>query len=214
MLERRQVLGGGVRHRGGLAGAPGVARLVRGLDAPASEDRLGPAPPSTATSRCRSTRATPPSRPDGRPISFFNDVVRTQESIARYSKKDAAAYPGFENLLNRAASFLRPLLLRPPPALGSKRPGDLLGLLRGAGRAAELAKRDVHKLFRVMTMSVGDLLDDWFETDELKGTIGSTGASSATPGRVPGRRAPPTTCCTTRSAAEWRARRVGPSRAG
>ena len=124
---------------------------------------------------------------DGRPILFFNDTVRTQESIARYSKKDAAAYPRFEELLNRSASFLRPLLLRPPPALGSKRPGDLLGLLREAGRAAGLARRDVHELFRVMTMPVGDLLDDWFETDELKGAIGSTGVVGVWAGpRTPG----------------------------
>ena len=125
--------------------------------------------------------------PDGRPIIFSNDLARTQESIARYSRRDAAAYPGFEDLLNRTASFLRPLLLRPPPALGSKRPGDLLGLLREAGRTAGLARRDVLELFRVMTMSVGDLLDDWFETDELKGAIGSTGVVGVWAGpRTPG----------------------------
>ena len=67
------------------------------------------------------------------------------------------------------AGFLRPLMLRPPPALGSKRPGDLLSLLREAGRTAGLARRDVLELFRVMTMSVGDLLDEWFESDVLKG---------------------------------------------
>jgi phytoene dehydrogenase-like protein len=125
--------------------------------------------------------------PDGQPIIFSNDLARTQESIAPYSKKDAAAYPGFEELLHRTASFLRPLLLRPPPALGSKRPGDVLGLLREAGRAAGLARRDVLELFRVMTMSVGDLLDDWFETDELKGAIGSTGVVGVWAGpRTPG----------------------------
>ena len=125
--------------------------------------------------------------PDGQPILFASDLARTQESIARYSRKDAAAYPGFEELLERTASFLRPLLLRPPPALGSKRPGDLLGLLREAGRAAGLARRDVLELFRVMTMSVGDLLDDWFETDELKGAIGSTGVVGVWAGpRTPG----------------------------
>jgi phytoene dehydrogenase-like protein len=113
--------------------------------------------------------------PDGEPIPFASDTSRTQEAIARYSKKDAEAYPRFEELLGRAAGFLRPLLLRPPPALGSKRPGDLLGLLREAGRAAGLSRRDLHELFRLMTMSVGDLLDDWFETDEIKGAIGSTG---------------------------------------
>ena len=125
--------------------------------------------------------------PDGQPILFASDIRTTQETIARYSKADAAAYPGFEELLERAAGFLRPLLLRPPPALGSKRPGDVLGLLREAGRAAGLARRDVHELYRVMTMSVGDLLDEHFETDALKGAIGSTGVVGVWAGpRTPG----------------------------
>jgi phytoene dehydrogenase-like protein len=86
---------------------------------------------------------------DGEPIRFHQDTARTQEELARYSKRDAAAYPGYAEVLERAANFLRPLLLRPPPALGSKRPGDLLGLLREAGRAAALARRDMTELFRV-----------------------------------------------------------------
>ena len=85
------------------------------------------------------------------------------------------------------AGFLRPLMLRPPPALGSKRPGDLLGLLREAGRAAGLSKRDVHDFYRVMTMSVGDLLDDWFENDLFKGATASTGVVGVWAGpRTPG----------------------------
>jgi phytoene dehydrogenase-like protein len=124
---------------------------------------------------------------DGRPLFFFNDADRTQAQLARYSERDAAAYPGFQELLGRAAGFLRPLLLRPPPVLGSKRPGDLLGLLREAGRAAGLGRRDAHELFRVMTMPVGDLLDDWFETDALKGAIASTGVVGVWAGpRTPG----------------------------
>ena len=125
--------------------------------------------------------------PDGRPIFFYYDAARTQAELARYSTKDAAAHAGFERLLGRTAEFLRPLLLRPPPALGSKRPGDLLGLLREAGRAAGLKQRELHELYRVMTMPVGDLLDDWFETDELKGAIASTGVVGVWAGpRSPG----------------------------
>ena len=124
---------------------------------------------------------------DGRPIFFFNDAARTQAELARYSTKDAAAHSGFEQLLGRTAGFLRPLLLRPPPALGSKRPGDLLGLLREAGRAAGLKQRELHELYRLMTMPVGDLLDDWFETDALKGAIASTGVVGVWAGpRSPG----------------------------
>ena len=125
--------------------------------------------------------------PDGKPIFFYHDNARTQAELARYSARDAAAYPGFEELLGRAAGFLRPLLLRPPPALGSKRPGDLLSLLREAGRAAGLSRHDMHELFRVMTTAVGDLLDDWFETDAVKGAIGSTGVVGVWAGpRTPG----------------------------
>jgi phytoene dehydrogenase-like protein len=78
-------------------------------------------------------------------------------------------------------------MLRPPPLIGSKRPGDLLGLLREAGRAAGMKRAEVLELYRVMTMSVGDLLDEWFETDEIKGAIASTGVVGVWAGpRTPG----------------------------
>jgi phytoene dehydrogenase-like protein len=120
-------------------------------------------------------------------VFYFNDAARTRESIARVSQRDADAYPRFEALLERHAEFLRPMMLRPPPALGSKRPGDMMGLLREAGRAAGLGRDEVIELFRVMTMSVGDLLDEWFETDEIKGAIASTGVVGVWAGpRTPG----------------------------
>jgi phytoene dehydrogenase-like protein len=123
----------------------------------------------------------------GRPMFFFNDAAATQASIAPHSRRDAEAYPRFEKLLARLAEFLRPLMLRPPPAVGSKRPGDLLSLLREAGRAAGLRQREMHELFRVMTMSVGDLLDEWFEDDALKGSFASTGVVGVWAGpRTPG----------------------------
>ena len=127
---------------------------------------------------------------------------------------------------SRRRDFLRPLMLRPPPALGSKRPGDVLELLREAGRAAGMSRRDLHDLFRLMTMSVGDLLDDWFENDALKGAYASTGvvgvwAGPRTPGtaynllhhalgELDGVRAPGATC-----AAAWARspRRSPPARA-
>jgi phytoene dehydrogenase-like protein len=45
----------------------------------------------------------------------------------------------------------------------------------------------VHELYRLMTMSVGDLLDEWFEHDALKGCIASTGVVGVWAGpRTPG----------------------------
>ena len=125
--------------------------------------------------------------PDGLPVLFWSDPARTRESIARHSKRDALRYPEFEELLARMAGFLRPMMLRPPPALGSKRPGDMLSLLREAGRAAGMSRRDVLDLYRLLTMSVGDLLDEWFESDAIKGAFASTGVVGVWAGpRTPG----------------------------
>jgi phytoene dehydrogenase-like protein len=121
------------------------------------------------------------------PIFFFNEVERTVESIRRFSPRDADKYQAFEELLEGTAEFLRPMLLREPPALGSKSPGDIAGLIREGARMAGLGKRDIGNLVRIFTMSVGDLLDDWFELDALKGSIASTGVVGVWAGpRTPG----------------------------
>jgi phytoene dehydrogenase-like protein len=124
---------------------------------------------------------------DGSAILFPNDERRFHQQIARVSQKDAEAFPEFERVLARAAEFLRPVMMRPPPALGSRRPHDLLELLREGARAAGLKQREVHELFRVLTMSVGDLLDNYFETDCIKGAYASTGVVGVWAGpRSPG----------------------------
>ncbi|HET6831007.1 MAG TPA: NAD(P)/FAD-dependent oxidoreductase [Solirubrobacterales bacterium] len=112
--------------------------------------------------------------PDG-PIVFHDDLVKTQESIAKFSTKDAEAYGKFEELLFMAADFVRPMMIRTPPAPGSRAPADIAGILKEAGRIAGMSQRDVQQLIRIFTMSVGDWLDGMFENDYLKGSIASTG---------------------------------------
>ena len=124
--------------------------------------------------------------PDG-PIFFFNEPEQTAASIGAHSRKDGEVYADFEDLFERTADFLRPMLLREPPALGSRNPLDIAALLREGGRAAGLSQRDVHNLVRIFTMSVGDLLDDWFEHDAVKGSIASSGVVGVWAGpRTPG----------------------------
>jgi phytoene dehydrogenase-like protein len=121
------------------------------------------------------------------PIFFFNEPARTAASIAGFSPPDGEVYEEFEDLLDRTASFLRPMMLREPPALGSRHPADLLSLVREGARTAGLSRRDVHDLVRIFTMSVADLLDDWFDHPGLKGSIASTGVVGVWAGpRTPG----------------------------
>jgi phytoene dehydrogenase-like protein len=112
--------------------------------------------------------------PDG-PIVFYDDIGKAQESIRPISSHDAENYRPFEERLFRVADFLSPMLMREPPALGSKKPGDLMSLAREAARAAGLSRADVHEIVRMFTMSVADLLDEYFEHEALKGSIASTG---------------------------------------
>jgi phytoene dehydrogenase-like protein len=124
---------------------------------------------------------------DGTPMLFHNDDAAARASIAKVSPHDAEAMAGFDEMMERVADVLRPMMLRPPPALGSKHPGDVFDLLREAGRAAGLSRRGLQELYRVMTMSVGDLLDDHFENDALKGAYASTGVVGVWAGpRTPG----------------------------
>jgi len=109
------------------------------------------------------------------------------EMIARYSKRDAEAYPRFNAAMQRLADFLRPTLDQTPPNLASPGAADVFELLKQGLRLRRLAPDDRALFIKVMTMSVASMLDEWFESPKLKamlagsGTIGIYGGPS-TPG--------------------------------
>src|SRR3954462_1841611 len=80
----------------------------------------------------------------GTPVFFHDDPARAQASIARVSRRDAAVYPEFWPLRERAAAFARPLLLKAPPAVGSRAPADLPALVAWAARGAGLWRARLH----------------------------------------------------------------------
>ena len=126
--------------------------------------------------------------PDGRSLVITGtDGRRDYESMARFSRKDAEAYPGWRRWLGELAAIMEPLLLTTPPRLGSRRPGDLLEQLKLAWRMRGLDVSRVGELTRLMTMSAWDLLDDWFESPQIKGAMAVDGiigtwAGPASPG--------------------------------
>jgi phytoene dehydrogenase-like protein len=122
--------------------------------------------------------------PDGRHLFVWAEPERTATEFARFSAADAKAYPVFDAHLTRMALLVRSLLAVIPPRVGSRRPADLADQLRFAWRMRGLGARGVADLVRLMSQSVTDLLDDWFESDEVKaslvsqGVIGTYGAPS------------------------------------
>ena len=114
--------------------------------------------------------------PDGTAVTVYADEAdRSYDSIAKFSKKDADALPEWEDWLKGVADVLGPLLLQSPPKAGSMALGDLLETLKTAWKVRKLGVRGVGDVTRLFTMSITDLLDDWFESDQVRGMLAVNG---------------------------------------
>ena len=114
--------------------------------------------------------------PEGGSIKLYaDDAKRNHEEVSKWSRKDADAMPRWDAWLAGLADVLGPLLLAVPPRIGSRRPGDLADTLRLAWRNRGLNVRTIADVTRLMTMSIADLLDDWFESPQVKGALAVNG---------------------------------------
>ncbi|HKH87571.1 MAG TPA: NAD(P)/FAD-dependent oxidoreductase [Acidimicrobiales bacterium] len=114
--------------------------------------------------------------PEGGSIKIFaDDSKRNYEEIVKWSKHDADAMPEWDAWLGGLADVLGPLLLTVPPKLGSRQPADLLDTLRLAWRNRGMNVRTIGDVTRLMTMSIADLLDDWFESPQVKSAMAVNG---------------------------------------
>src|SRR6202046_5491488 len=114
--------------------------------------------------------------PEGGSIKLYaDDARRNHEEVSKWSKKDADAMPRWDAWLAGLADVLGPLLLTVPPNLGSHQARDLAGTLRLAWKNRGLDVRTIGDVTRLMTMSIADLLDDWFESPQVKGALAVNG---------------------------------------
>jgi phytoene dehydrogenase-like protein len=113
---------------------------------------------------------------DGRAITVYaDDAKRSYDSIAQFSKRDADTLEEWEAWLKGVADVLGPLLLQVPPKLGSLSIGDLIESAKAAWKMRKLGTRGVADVTRLFSMSVSDLLNDWFESDAIKGMLAVNG---------------------------------------
>jgi phytoene dehydrogenase-like protein len=113
--------------------------------------------------------------PDERYLLLHEEPGRDRDEIAKFSRRDAERIDDYHAWLHGLADVLAPLLLRPPPRVGSHRPGDLLDQLRTAWGLRGLDVRSTAEATRLFTMSISDLLDEWFESPEVKGVLAING---------------------------------------
>ncbi len=100
-------------------------------------------------------------------LKLGGGLKRTQAEFARFSAKDAAAYPAYDAALGRMGDVLRGLALKSPPNLG----GGLKSLFNAAMQGWPLARLDIatqRDLLAIFTLSAREFLDLWFEDDRIK----------------------------------------------
>ncbi len=101
-----------------------------------------------------------------------NENIR---EITRHSARDADAMDRYEHDMARVQQLIKPLFDRIPPNVFGKSPEDredVAWLLNHLGSAST---KVVHDAVRLITGSAADFLDDYFDSDIIKGLISSAG---------------------------------------
>jgi phytoene dehydrogenase-like protein len=113
--------------------------------------------------------------PNGDYLGAWGDPDQTRREIYRHSPRDAEATIEFGRLMHHMAMAVKPILGMIPPDPTSLGPRDLGGLLRLGRHFRGLGAERIHALYKLMTMSSADYLDQWFELDPLKATKSASG---------------------------------------
>jgi phytoene dehydrogenase-like protein len=110
---------------------------------------------------------------DGRHLFLGPDRKMNQEQIAKFSKKDAENYPKYEHMLEKVASAVEPTLNVIPPnilKIGITSIGTMLKMYQ-IGQPFLKLGTDLGEAIEVLTGPARTILDRWFESEELKGTL-------------------------------------------
>ncbi|MGB8599712.1 MAG: NAD(P)/FAD-dependent oxidoreductase, partial [Burkholderiales bacterium] len=109
--------------------------------------------------------------PDGRFLKLGGGIEATQKEVAKFSKKDAERLPAYYTMLESVANVLRSMLLLTPPNVGGGI-ADVVRALQLGGQLKKLSMTERRDLMDLFTKSAGDVLDQWFESDPIKGLFG------------------------------------------
>ena len=112
---------------------------------------------------------------DGDHFGNYPDAERLYREMARHSRRDANAYERFEADVTKQTRLIRQFLLATPPDPTSFKPRDLKGLLEMASAFTGMGEEGLLDTVRFWTMSIGDFLDEYFESDVIKAHLSGSG---------------------------------------
>ncbi len=111
---------------------------------------------------------------DGDHLLLTRDPAQARAEVARFSHRDAQRMDDFDSRIEAVAIALRSLATQAPPNIGGGW-RDLLKLAQSGNHLRKLDRRDQIVLSELMTKSLGDYLDSWFEGEAFKGIHGLEG---------------------------------------
>jgi phytoene dehydrogenase-like protein len=111
---------------------------------------------------------------DGDYLYLTQDHGQNQQEIARHSKHDADAYDQYSHDMEMVCQAIKPLLDMVPPDIFSDDPEEMIALANLGSRFKRMDRRVLHNAVRLLTGSAADFLDDYFESDLLKGYLASS----------------------------------------
>ncbi|MEZ4516619.1 MAG: NAD(P)/FAD-dependent oxidoreductase [Chloroflexota bacterium] len=194
VLEQRPVLGGAAANEEVFPGFHiNTGADDAGLFFDEISQRLGLPSHGLAFTQGQALLFAP--QPDGQALTIWRDPAATTASIAQFSQHDAEQFPAFKSRVERMAAVLHDMALLPPPDLNELQfntLSDLIGIglrrpeLRAWGNVALKAKRlgdeEMMEFIRVLPLAAQTYLDEWFESNALKGALGGSAVTGLTLG--------------------------------
>ena len=106
--------------------------------------------------------------PDGHVVPWWVDRERAKAEFSKLSAKDAETFVRVDDRLKKLARYLQPFFLEPPPEIDATSLSGWMDLFRVGRRFRGISSREIAQLVSFLTGSLGEFLDDHYESEKMK----------------------------------------------
>ena len=106
--------------------------------------------------------------PDGHVVSWWAEREKAQQEFSKISAKDAERFVKVDDQLKKLARYLQPFFLEPPAEFDTSTLKGWSDLFRAGKRFRGISNREIAQLVSFMTGSLGEFLDQNYESEKMK----------------------------------------------
>jgi len=112
-------------------------------------------------------------------LTLGNGKENTFNEIAKFSKKDAENYFKFDEKLEHYSQAIEPLLDSRPPDMNNSFWSERNEINNLYKMGKKLGLKEIPEFYRLLTAPISTILNEWFESEPLKATLGTDGVIGA-----------------------------------